>query len=161
MMRILLIREGTGEWPCYVHVLVRLYALWPANCHPVCIVSEPDPQKIGKEGLANGNYGLFMILLCYVHRNSNLALKYHCQYPWSGLLEANELHQSSWMPELFAQLTLHKFKLEILSPTLFYGRRLQSCMGTWARLGYATFDAQLQKAYFVTTVYSIRTSVGA
>ena len=64
------------------------------------------------------------------------------------------------MPELFAQLTLHKFKLEVLSeglkayPTLFYGRRLQSCMGTRARLGYATFDAQL--AYFVTTVYTIR-----
>ena len=35
------------------------------------------PLKIGKEGLANGNYGLFMILSCYVHQNSNLALKYH------------------------------------------------------------------------------------
>ena len=28
---------------------------------------------------------------------------------------------------------------------------LQSCVGTRARLGYAAFDAQLQKAYFVTT----------
>ena len=35
------------------------------------------------------------------------------------------------------------------------------CVGTWARLGYATFDAQLQKAYFVATLYAIRTSVRA
>ena len=27
--------------------------------------------------------------------------------------------------------------------------RLQSCVGTRARLGYAAFDAQLRKAYFV------------
>ena len=26
-------------------------------------------------------------------------------------------------------------------------------MGTWARLGYTIFDAQIQKAYFVTTLY--------
>ena len=32
-------------------------------------------------------------------------------------------------------------------------RRLQSCVGTWARLGYAAFDAQFRKAYFVTTLY--------
>ena len=33
-------------------------------------------------------------------------------------------------------------------------------MGTQARLGYATFDAQLQKAFFVTTLYTfIRMSV--
>ena len=31
-------------------------------------------------------------------------------------------------------------------------RRLQSCVGTQARLGYAAFDAQLRKAYFVTTL---------
>ena len=31
-------------------------------------------------------------------------------------------------------------------------RRLQSRVGTRARLGYATFDAQLRKAYFVTTL---------
>ena len=86
MMQILLIREGTGVWPCYVHVLVRLYAVWPADCHPVCIISESDSRKIGKEGLANGDYGLFMILSCYGHQNSNVALKYHCQYPSSGLL---------------------------------------------------------------------------
>jgi len=30
-------------------------------------------------------------------------------------------------------------------------RHLQSCVGTRARLGYAAFDAQLLKAYFVTT----------
>ena len=40
-------------------------------------------------------------------------------------------------------------------------RRLQSCVSTRARLGYATFDAQLWKAYFVTTLYAIRTSVHA
>ena len=34
-------------------------------------------------------------------------------------------------------------------------------MGTRARLGYATFDVQLRKAYFVTTLYAIRTSVHA
>ena len=34
-------------------------------------------------------------------------------------------------------------------------RCLQSCVGTWARLGYAAFDAQLRKAYFVTTLYTI------
>ena len=34
-------------------------------------------------------------------------------------------------------------------------------MGTRARLGYAAFDAQLWKAYFVTTLYAIRTSVCA
>ena len=28
-------------------------------------------------------------------------------------------------------------------------RRLQSCMGTRARLGYATLDVQLRKVYFV------------
>ena len=27
-------------------------------------------------------------------------------------------------------------------------RRLQTCVGTWARLGYAAFDAQLREAYF-------------
>ena len=42
-----------------------------------------------------------------------------------------------------------------------YHRRLQSCVGTRARLGYATFDAQLRKAYFVTTLYAIHTSVRA
>ena len=31
---------------------------------------------------------------------------------------------------------------------------LQSCVGTRARLGYAAFDAQLRKAYFVTTLYA-------
>ena len=40
-------------------------------------------------------------------------------------------------------------------------RCLQSCVGTCARLGYAAFDAQLQKAYFVTTLYAIQTSVHA
>ena len=35
-------------------------------------------------------------------------------------------------------------------------RYLQSCVGTWARLGYAAFDAQLRKAYFVTRVYTVR-----
>ena len=39
-------------------------------------------------------------------------------------------------------------------------RHLQSCVGTQARLGYAAFDAQLRKMYFVTTLYAIRTSVG-
>ena len=34
-------------------------------------------------------------------------------------------------------------------------RRLQSCVGTQARLGYAAFDVQLRKAYFVTTLYAI------
>ena len=35
-------------------------------------------------------------------------------------------------------------------------RYLQSCVGTWVRLGYATFDAQLRKVYFVTTtLYAI------
>ena len=38
-------------------------------------------------------------------------------------------------------------------------RRLQSCVGTRAGLGYAVFDAQLRKAYFVTTLYAISTSV--
>ena len=38
-------------------------------------------------------------------------------------------------------------------------RRLQSCVGTQARPGH--IDAQLQKAYFVTTLYAIRTSVHA
>ena len=38
-------------------------------------------------------------------------------------------------------------------------RRLQSCVGTWARLGYAAFDAQLRKVYFVTSLYAICTSV--
>ena len=38
-------------------------------------------------------------------------------------------------------------------------QRLQSCVGTWARLGYAKFDVQLQKAYFVATLYAIRMSV--
>ena len=33
-------------------------------------------------------------------------------------------------------------------------RRLQSRVGTWARLGYAVFDSQLRKAYFVTTLYT-------
>jgi len=40
-------------------------------------------------------------------------------------------------------------------------RRLQSCVGTRARLGYTAFDAQLQKVYFVTTLYAIRMSVRA
>ena len=38
-------------------------------------------------------------------------------------------------------------------------KHLQSCVGTRARLGYAAFDAQLRKAYFVTTRYAIRMSV--
>ena len=40
-------------------------------------------------------------------------------------------------------------------------RHLQSCVGTQARLGHAAFDAQLWKAYFVTTPYAIHTSVHA
>ena len=44
---------------------------------------------------------------------------------------------------------------------IIHHRCLQSCVGTQARLGYAAFDAQLQKAYFVTTLYAIRTSVSA
>ena len=36
-----------------------------------------------------------------------------------------------------------------------YQGRLQSCVGTRAKLGYAAFDAQLRKAYFVTTLYAI------
>ena len=39
-------------------------------------------------------------------------------------------------------------------------RCLQSCVGTRARLGYATFDAQLRKR-IVSTLYAIRTSVHA
>ena len=38
-------------------------------------------------------------------------------------------------------------------------KRLQSCVGTRARLSYAAFDVQLRKAYFVTTLYAIRMSV--
>ena len=37
--------------------------------------------------------------------------------------------------------------------TLLDHRCLQSCVGTWARFGYATFDAQLRKAYLVITVH--------
>ena len=40
-------------------------------------------------------------------------------------------------------------------------RRLQSCVGTLARVGYAAFDVQLQKAYFVITLYAFHTSVHA
>ena len=40
-------------------------------------------------------------------------------------------------------------------------RHLQSCVGTQARLGYAAFNAQLRKAYFVTTLYAIHMSVHA
>ena len=40
-------------------------------------------------------------------------------------------------------------------------RYLQSSVGTWARLGYAAFDAQLRRAHFVTTLYAIRMSVHA
>ena len=40
-------------------------------------------------------------------------------------------------------------------------RRLQSCVGTRARLGYAKFDVQLQKQYFVTTLYATHMSVHA
>ena len=36
-------------------------------------------------------------------------------------------------------------------------RHLQSSVGTQARLGYAAFDVQLQKVYFVTALYAIRT----
>ena len=36
-------------------------------------------------------------------------------------------------------------------------RHLQSFEGTQARLGYAAFDVQLWKVYFVTTLYTIRT----
>ena len=39
-------------------------------------------------------------------------------------------------------------------------RRLQSRVGTRAKLGYAAFDAQLRKR-IVTTLYAIRTSVCA
>ena len=35
------------------------------------------------------------------------------------------------------------------------------CVGTLARLGYATFDAQLRKPYFVTPLYTIHTYVCA
>ena len=41
-------------------------------------------------------------------------------------------------------------------------RRLQSCVGTRARLGYAAFDAQLRKEFFLSlhcTLY-VRLSVG-
>ena len=40
-------------------------------------------------------------------------------------------------------------------------RRLQTCVGTRARLDYSAFDAQLQKACFVTTQYAIHMSVRA
>ena len=40
-------------------------------------------------------------------------------------------------------------------------RRLQSCVGTRARLGYAAFDAQLRKVYLVTSLYAKCTSVHA
>ena len=38
---------------------------------------------------------------------------------------------------------------------MIYHRHLQSCVGTRAKLGYAKFDAQLQKAFFVTTLCAI------
>ena len=37
-------------------------------------------------------------------------------------------------------------------------RRLQSCVGTLARVGYTAFDVQLQKVYFVITLYAFCTS---
>ena len=39
----------------------------------------------------------------------------------------------------------------MVSPLPTGHSRLQSCVGTRARLDYAAFDAQLRKAYFVTT----------
>ena len=37
---------------------------------------------------------------------------------------------------------------------------IESCVGTWARVGCTTFHAQLRKAYFVTTL-SVRASTHA
>ena len=45
----------------------------------------------------------------------------------------------------------------IIGPSLH--RRQQSSVGTRARLSYATFDVQLWKEYFVTTLYTLCTSV--
>ena len=44
---------------------------------------------------------------------------------------------------------------EIHSSIKTVHRCLQSCVGTWARLGYTEFHAQLQKAYFVATLYTV------
>ena len=45
--------------------------------------------------------------------------------------------------------SLVKLELSILSED---HRRLQSCVGTWVRLGYAAFDAQLYFCHY-TIVY--------
>ena len=39
------------------------------------------------------------------------------------------------------------------------GASRAACVGTRARLGYTEFDAQLRKAYFVTTLYAIHICV--
>ena len=49
----------------------------------------------------------------------------------------------------------------MLNKCVFGHKRLQTCVGTRARLGYTTFDTQLRKAYFVTALYAIHTSVHA
>ena len=54
----------------------------------------------------------------------------------------------------------HKWVGQLWQSKLFHWR-MQSCVSTRAKLGYAVFDAQLRKAYFVTTVYAIHTSVHA
>ena len=51
------------------------------------------------------------------------------------------------------------FLLSTWGNIILQHRHLQSCGSTWARLGYATFDVQLQKAYFVTTLYAIITLI--
>ena len=65
-----------------------------------------------------------------------------------------------WMGELTYGLSLSLVLVKRLRGLIgSRHRRLQSCVGTRAWLGYATFDAQLWKAYFVSTLYTIRTSV--
>ena len=51
-------------------------------------------------------------------------------------------------------ITVAVAKLKFVAlQTLLDHRCLQSCVGTRARFGYATFDAQLRKVYFVITVH--------
>ena len=79
-----------------------------------------------------------------------------------GFSESYQSFLGVWLVAFWESIANFLFSyLFYLLHSILSHRRLQSCVGTWARLGYVVFDAQLQKVYFVTTLYAIRMSVCA
>ena len=106
--------------------------------------------KMGKTGSSSEHDTTKFCMYKYIIPSCLVSAKY-----WSAQIIKANIHQINYL--IGKRFSIYGSGTNSSD----YHRHLQSCVGTWARLGYAAFDVQLWKAYFVTTLYAIHISVCA